>query len=174
MSGAKAKYSSSDLSSAINNSTSWSDVCRKLGLMIAGGTISNLKKKALEIRADFSHFKGQSWQKGMNRYTSAAIAKQVEKLESPWEDVFKKDSHCSKNAQYRLRRLVRSGKKELRCECCGVVEWNDKPMVFELHHINRDHADNRECNLEILCPNCHAQEHIANVTSSFYELCKVI
>jgi 5-methylcytosine-specific restriction endonuclease McrA len=33
-----------------------------------------------------------------------------------------------------------------------------KPIPIELHHKNGDHYDNSLDNLEILCPNCHAQE----------------
>ncbi len=31
--------------------------------------------------------------------------------------------------------------------------------TFTLHHKNRDHSNNDESNLEILCPTCHAREH---------------
>lgn len=32
-----------------------------------------------------------------------------------------------------------------------------KPIPLEIHHINRVNTDNRLSNLQLLCPNCHAQ-----------------
>jgi hypothetical protein len=36
--------------------------------------------------------------------------------------------------------------------------WNDKPIPLELHHKDGDHFNNELSNLQILCPNCHAQQ----------------
>ena len=38
-----------------------------------------------------------------------------------------------------------------------MTEWQGKPIPLELHHINGDNTDNRLENLQLLCPNCHAQ-----------------
>ena len=54
-------------------------------------------------------------------------------------------------------RLVKEGLKEYKCECCGISEWNGKPLTLQLHHINGIHNDNRLSNLQLLCPNCHSQ-----------------
>lgn len=54
-------------------------------------------------------------------------------------------------------RLIEDGYKEEVCENCGETEWMNKPIPLELHHINGDRFDNRLENLQILCPNCHAQ-----------------
>ena len=43
------------------------------------------------------------------------------------------------------------------CWECGITEWNGKPIVLELEHINGDSSDNSEKNLSLLCPNCHSQ-----------------
>lgn len=49
--------------------------------------------------------------------------------------------------------------KEYKCErCCNTV-WNDEPICLELHHKNCTHTDNELSNLQILCPNCHSQQH---------------
>lgn len=54
-------------------------------------------------------------------------------------------------------KLIEDGLKEAKCENCGLSEWMGEPIPLELHHINGDHYDNRLENLQILCPNCHAQ-----------------
>lgn len=58
---------------------------------------------------------------------------------------------------YLKRRILRDGLREPMCASCGIDEWLDAPISLQLHHINGDGADNRLENLQLLCPNCHAQ-----------------
>ena len=43
------------------------------------------------------------------------------------------------------------------CSECSISEWNGRPIVMELDHINRVTNDGRIENLRPLCPNCHQQ-----------------
>lgn len=43
------------------------------------------------------------------------------------------------------------------CWGCGITEWNKKPIVLELEHIDGNPENNDESNLSLLCPNCHSQ-----------------
>ena len=43
------------------------------------------------------------------------------------------------------------------CWCCGISEWNDKPIVLEIEHTDGNADNNNPDNLELLCPNCHSQ-----------------
>ena len=73
----------------------------------------------------------------------------------PLEKILIKDSEYNRT---KLKaRLVKEGLKEYKCECCGISEWNGKPLALQLHHINGIHNDNRLSNLQLLCPNCHSQ-----------------
>ena len=57
------------------------------------------------------------------------------------------------------KRLIESGLKENKCECCGLSEWMGKPIPLELHHKDFNHYNNDLDNLVILCSNCHMQAH---------------
>lgn len=54
-------------------------------------------------------------------------------------------------------RLIKEGIKERKCEKCGRTEWEGQSIPLQLHHINGNRTDNRLENLQVLCPNCHAQ-----------------
>lgn len=54
-------------------------------------------------------------------------------------------------------KLIEAGLKENKCEECGISEWNGKPLVMHLDHVNGKSDDHRLDNLRMLCPNCHSQ-----------------
>ena len=43
------------------------------------------------------------------------------------------------------------------CSACGIKDWNNTPLVFDLDHIDGDSYNNSPDNLRLLCPNCHSQ-----------------
>jgi hypothetical protein len=44
-----------------------------------------------------------------------------------------------------------------KCKHCGINEWNNKPIILELDHIDGDNSNNIRNNLVGICPNCHSQ-----------------
>lgn len=52
----------------------------------------------------------------------------------------------------KLRLLKERGNK---CQRCGY----DKYEILQVHHKDRDHTNNNLENLELICPNCHYEEH---------------
>ena len=44
-----------------------------------------------------------------------------------------------------------------RCNCCGISEWNGKPLTLEVNHKDGDASNNTFDNVEFLCLNCHSQ-----------------
>ena len=61
---------------------------------------------------------------------------------------------------YKSRDTLRKNLIVLRghkCEHCGLNSWNDLPIALQVHHKDGDNLNNLLDNLELLCPNCHAQ-----------------
>ena len=47
------------------------------------------------------------------------------------------------------------GQRGHKCERCKY----NKVEILQVHHKNRDNKDHRLENLELVCPNCHYEEH---------------
>ena len=49
-------------------------------------------------------------------------------------------------------------KNNYKCELCGWGEENTytHTILLEIHHIDGDYTNNKEENLQVLCPNCHS------------------
>lgn len=138
------KYTKEKLESVIERSTSWSQVCEKMGVKPSTGSQSHLTKRAKEFGFDTSHFLGQGHRKG-----------KTYKKKDAMEYCF----NGSKENSHRLReRLVRDGYKKECCEKCGIEKWLGEEVPLELDHIDSNHYNNELSNLQILCPNCHAVE----------------
>lgn len=52
----------------------------------------------------------------------------------------------------KIRLLDKRGEK---CERCAYNKYE----ILEVHHKNRNRSNNDIDNLELICPNCHAEEH---------------
>ena len=55
------------------------------------------------------------------------------------------------------RKILKKQILENVCSECGITEYNDKPIVLQLDHINGKSKDHTLKNLRLLCPNCHSQ-----------------
>lgn len=134
---------------AVKTSFSYAEVLRKLGLVAAGGNYSTVKRKIAELSLDVSHMTGQLWSKGK------------ELKDSKYHRGKSLSSVLVKNSDYvnfskLKKRIIASGLKLNRCECCGLTHWMGKNIPLELHHINGIKTDLRLENLQLLCPNCHS------------------
>lgn len=145
---ASKRYSIEEFVKAVEESYSYSQVCRKIGISPKGGNLNLVKKRIERLGLDISHFTGARWNKGLTAEQHCSIKKK------PIEEILIQNSGWTSHS-VKLR-LLKEGIKECKCENCGRTEWEGGPIPLELHHINGIHTDNRLDNLQILCPNCHA------------------
>tara|TARA_A100000172_G_C2975667_1_gene87539 strand:- start:34 stop:405 length:372 start_codon:yes stop_codon:yes gene_type:complete len=54
-------------------------------------------------------------------------------------------------------RLLNANMLEPKCAVCGLLFWQQENIPLELDHIDGDHNNNNLKNLQLICPNCHAQ-----------------
>lgn len=140
-------FNKEEFQKLINESTSISEILRKLNLKDRGANHTKLSKFLKESDYDTSSLKGTH----VKRYNDKGIPKK-------WlSEILVENSTGNSN---KLReRLIQYGVKKNQCENpkCGITEWCGEPITLELHHINGNHYDNRLENLVLLCPNCHSQ-----------------
>lgn len=129
------------LEEAIANSFNYCDVLRYLGIPLQGNNSCTLKRKIKEYNLDITHFTLKGKQ-SKAKYIKA-------------EEYLKENS---KIATCKLKeKLLFEHIKENRCECCGLIKWNGKPITLQLHHVDGNKNNNKLENLQLLCPNCHSQ-----------------
>jgi len=144
----RCRWNKNQLIKIIQESYSYRQAIKKLGLVPAGGNYNQIKKYIDVFNIDTSHFKGRAWNKGIKR---AGLFKYT------LEEILVKNSSYQ---SYKLKnRLFYSKLKIPECEKCGWAKASEDGRIpLELDHMNGDNRDNRLENLRILCPNCHSLE----------------
>ena len=92
-------------------------------------------------------YEGNQGGKGVKTYNSSRYI--------PFETYIKISKGINTNKI--RKKLLSEGLKEARCEKCDNTEWNGLPIPLEVHHKDGCKENNQLDNLEMLCPNCHAQ-----------------
>lgn len=95
-----------------------------------------IKKIIEKYGLDISHFTGQGWRK--NNVDMS---------------IFQYNKSVKSDTMIRALTVLRGRK----CEKCGRTEWEGQEIPLCVHHIDGNHINNRIENLQVLCPNCHAQ-----------------
>ena len=126
----------------VQESNSYSDCLRALGLGTRGGSSTDiLKRRIAELNCSTEHF-GKQLQSATAKYSL--------------EEILVENSSYA-NISRLKQRLVNEGKMEYKCQKCGISEWLGNPLTLQLDHINGVNNDHRLTNLRFLCPNCHSQ-----------------
>lgn len=57
----------------------------------------------------------------------------------------------------RVMRNYITNRDGFKCSVCEISEWQNKPIVLEMEHIDGNSENNTPENLCLICPNCHSQ-----------------
>ncbi|MFJ8671352.1 HNH endonuclease [Streptomyces sp. NPDC093589] len=136
------RHTEARLRELVARSHSIAEVVRRLGIHPVGGNHAHIGRRIAALGIDTSHFAARP-----RRGPKAPLRERLV-LGSPSDGRVKGS---------RLRKeLLRQGVPE-RCATCGTgPEWNGRPLLLDVDHLNGDWWDNRPENLQLLCPNCHA------------------
>lgn len=131
-------YSVEELQEMVNKSHSYKELLFLLGYASSNGNTYKTVKNRIELyNIGTSHF-----QEHINTIRTE-------------ENVFVKNSTAT---QAVLRRWYYKGEyTPYKCAICGIEEWQGKPLVFTLDHIDGDSHNNELSNLRWICPNCDRQ-----------------
>lgn len=143
----KFDWSEQTLKETVKNCICWWDWMRILGVPTRGCNYRTLKKKAAEYKIDTSHFN--------YKYARTHNGKRIVKNRSNSE-IFN-DTTPIKVESVKSAYIERILNGIPHCERCGITNWNNEKIVFQLHHKDGDYRNNKLENIILLCPNCHSQ-----------------
>jgi hypothetical protein len=143
----KYDWSKEHLESKVNESNCWFEWLRNLNIPDRGCNYRTLKNKASIYNIDTSHFN--------YHYAKTHNGRTLNKDKSN-DEIFN-DSIKRKTSTIKKEYINRFLDGIPRCENCNIKNWDNKPIVFQLHHKDGNHLNNNIENLVLLCPNCHSQ-----------------
>lgn len=117
----------------------------------------SMRAASKELKIPFTTFKRKAEKLGIYKPNQGGKGLNKSKeFKFPLWDILE-GNHPSFQTNKLRKRLIREEVFEHKCNKCGLTKWNNKPIPLELEHINGINNDHRIENLELLCPNCHAQ-----------------
>ena len=143
----KYDWSENHLRDTVKSCMCWWDWMKALGIPVRGCNYRTLKSKAAKYNIDTSHFN--------HDYARTHNGKRIVSNRTD-EEIFNATTPI-KVATVKTAYIERILNNIAHCECCGITEWNNKPIMFQLHHKDGNYKNNTLENIVLLCPNCHSQ-----------------
>lgn len=134
-----------ELAEIVKSSYSIKECLEKMGCPCGHGNYPTFYKYKRLYNLDTSHFTKREIKNTKNNGEYRPVAD------------YKNENPASIKGSIFLKKLVKEGYKEYRCEKCGITEWNGEPISLQLHHKDGNHYNWDVDNLTVLCPNCHSQ-----------------
>ena len=137
-------YDINEIKDAVKKSYSFAEVFRNLNKVKSGDSYKVLKNIIRKNDIDISHF---------DPYRNTIL--ELKSRTKPIEFWLKEGTNIHSDTL--KKKLYKAGIKKRECELCGQDEnWKGTRISLILDHINGINNDNREENLQIVCPNCNA------------------
>jgi hypothetical protein len=141
-------YSKDILANAVKHSDSLADVIRFLNKPITGSRFNYISRLVKQYELDTSHF----------TYAKAHGKTELQKRKPPEEIlILIADPLAARVESSMLTRAMMESGLEYKCASCSLTDWQGKPLVLDVDHIDGNRFDCRLPNLRFLCPNCHRQ-----------------
>ncbi|MFJ7078135.1 HNH endonuclease [Streptomyces sp. NPDC098781] len=146
--GPPARPADDELRRAVDGTASIAGALRALGMEPYNSRLRTLFHQWVAAAGiDVTHFLGQAHQRGKPGPTPVRRA----------GDILVRHDGKRRTRTHLLRRALLEAGVPDECAECGVGPvWLGRPMTLEVDHINGDWSDDRQENLRLLCPNCHA------------------
>jgi hypothetical protein len=139
------RYDKQAFQDLVSSCKSKGDLVNALKLSVSGSSYNIVQELIETWGIDTSSLQGRAWNRGKHlpkKYTT--------------EDLLSNKQYMHTSAL--KKRLLKEGILENTCSLCDMKnEWNGKPIVLHLDHIDGDRFNNKLSNLRIICPNCHSQ-----------------
>lgn len=143
----KYDWSKENLESSVKKANCWFEWLRCAGIPTKGCNYRTLKQKAILYGIDTSHF---NYQYARTHNGKRIIKNRVD------DEIFRENLSISKES-IKKAYIQRFMNNIPYCEECGIKNWNNKPIVLQLHHKDGVTTNNKKENIILLCPNCHSQ-----------------
>lgn len=134
------RHTETALREAVAQSSSISDVVRRLGVSNVGGNHTHISRRIAALGIDISHF----------------VSKHGKGPGARGDVLVLRDTDTGRVPGPRLRRALLENGVRNACALCAACTWTGQAIPLEVDHVNGDWRDNRPENLRLLCPNCHA------------------